>query len=554
MANSNSATEQAAFDGNARQAVQTLLGGSADHVDAASCGPWADRVEILQRAFEHGGRAQVYWEYNLMQDDLDLAALMAADNDLTAEAEEAPTTHGLSPGFGPTLAQPPVRMFLDQSADDEGNAQCVATTFAGQFLYCDAYGYLHWTGRYWSLGDAEAMLDRAVVYTLKRRRMTAVQASREDIIRSSMPSARRVRDCKYLIRSLVTVDVAEFDRDPESLNCANGVLNLRTGQLAPHDPQHRFTYCVPVPYEPSADRTQWDLFLGQVVGGGGDVLRYLQQAVGYSLSGYTQEECLFYIYGPTRSGKGTFSETLLAILPKPLGVEVDFVTFTASRDQDSQNFDLAPLKPARLVFASESNKYQGLNTGKIKSLTGGNEVRYAFKHRDHFSYRPQYKIWLVSNHPVNADVDDNAAWYRVKVIEFPNSMAAREDKGLKRRMREPENLRGVLAWAVEGAKLWLNSPHGLVTPQPVTAKTREHRDLLDYVRLWLDECTEKDEPGWATSEAVYQSYSEWCKANGVKPKEQRSFVATLKTRGFQVGVQKWVGPRNLRAIVGLRIL
>lgn len=544
------------YDTLTRQVIQDLLAGNPPNgAQPTDFGPWANRVEILLKAYERGGQGAVYWEFNLMQDDLDLAAMMAGDDPQPAPNTQQATQQSPPPNpSGPTLTQPPVRLYIDQSPDDEGNAQCVNAVFGGQFVYCEAYGYLHWNGRFWSAGDAEAALERAIVFTLKQRRVYAVKANQEAIAKASQPSAKRVRDCKFLFRSLVTVDVTDFDKFPELLNCNNGVLDLRTGILTPHDPGQRFTYCVPVDYVANADQTLWRMFLQDVVGHGTPAIDYLQWAIGYSLTGYTREECLFYVFGPTRSGKGTFTETLLALLPKPIGVEVDFTTFTANRDQDSQNFDLAPLKPARLVFASESNKYQGLNTGKIKALTGGNEVRCAFKHRDHFSYQPQYKIWLVSNHPVNADVDDDAAWYRVKVIEFPNSMANKEDKSLKQKMREPVNLQGVLAWAVQGAMAWLNSPNGLITPASVQQATQKHRSDLDFVRTWLDECTVVDPAGWETSEDVYRSYSEWCKANGVKAKEQRGLSTSLKAKGFQVNVQRWTGTKNRKGILGLQIV
>ena len=102
----------------------------------------------------------------------------------------------------------------------------------------------------------------------------------------------------------------------------------------------------------------------------------------------------------------------------------------------------------------------------------GDWVRCAFKHRDHFEYRPQFKIWLVSNHPVNADVDDDAAWYRLKVIEFPNSFVGREDKTLKERMKSPENLKAVLAWAIQGAIMWYGlGAQGLQTPPEIEQAT-----------------------------------------------------------------------------------
>jgi putative DNA primase/helicase len=179
------------------------------------------------------------------------------------------------------------------------------------------------------------------------------------------------------------------------------------------------------------------------------------------------------------------TETLLALMGG-LAKTADFASFT-KRD-DYQNFDLAGLRNARLVVAGEGMRANELNAAKIKLLTGGDEVSCAHKHRDIFTYRPQYKLVLVSNHKLNVDVDDDAAWARVRVVEFPNSHLGEEDIGLKRRMRQPENLRGVLAWLVQGARTfyeYLARGQAIPTPSIVQAATREHREALDFVGQWI---------------------------------------------------------------------
>lgn len=203
---------------------------------------------------------------------------------------------------------------------------------------------------------------------------------------------------------------------------------------------------------------------------------YLQEAMGYSITGHTSEECVFYLWGPTRAGKGTYTEAILGVVPRHIAIEVDFNTFTAKREGDSQNFDLAPLKAARIVFASESNKFQSLNPAKIKALTGGNMVYCSYKHKDMFSYRPQYTVWLSSNHEVNADADDDALWGRIKVIHFPHSRLGHEDKSLKLQLQSQANQEAILAWIVEGAYQWYQrGGKGLETPQEVKELTSKQR-------------------------------------------------------------------------------
>lgn len=433
--------------------------------------------------------------------------------------------------------------FLAAAADDEGNARCLNYVHGRRFLYCPAYGWLRWTGTHWSPENAEAAVRKAAVSVLKRRRMLAVKRDQEKLVKATAVYNQRVAGVIALFRDMVTEAVRMFDADPDLLNCLNGVIDLRTGQLAPHDPAQRYTYCVAADYQQDADASVWLDFLSAAVAEP-DVIHYLQVALGYTITGRTSEECLFYLYGPTRAGKGTFTETLMALLGQPVGKEVNFTTFTSKRDGDTQNFDLAPLKPARYVTASEDNKYDTLNAAKIKLVTGGNDLYCAFKYRDHFSYRPMFKLWLASNNPVNADPDDAAVWGRVKVIHFPNSHFGNEDKTLKDKLREPASLSGLLSWLVDGAIEWYASaPKGLQAPPSVTDNTQAARDDLDYVAHWATECLyiTGNQNHFETNADIYASYLAWCKENGVQPKQLRGLTRSLgqKFPNMQIGVWKW---------------
>lgn len=468
-------------------------------------------------------------------------------------ATEAPTGSG------------PQSILLRADASDEGNARCVQALHTGEFLHCDAFGWLAYTGTHWDRDLAESMLDRAIVDTLIERRVAAARAQAEHIVKTTRSTATNVRNAKYLLQSLVPASTADFDNFPDLLNCKNGVLNLRTGDLVDHMPGQRFTYCLPIEYDPKADHEHWRALLLEWVGNDPQLVDYLQMAIGYTLTGHTSEECLFYLYGPTRSGKGTFTETLLTMLGKePLATEVDFTSFTMDRSHDSQNFDLAGLKPCRFVVAAETNKYTSFNTARVKSAIGGNEIRCAHKHRAHFSYRPQFKVWLASNYPVNADVDDEAFWYKVQVLQFPNSYAGREDKTLKDQLKQKEALQGILAWAVVGAIRWYNQEGtGLRVPKQVREATEAQRQDLDFVGQWMDECLEVtgNTNHFVPNSAIYLSYQTWCKENGVTPKHQRSLSMELKRKAdamiptFEIGQQqKSPMGQNQKGIRGVRMI
>lgn len=445
---------------------------------------------------------------------------------------------------------------LTEGISDEGNAHCLNQLYEDRFLYTEALGWLHYTGQHWTSKGADAAVNRAIVDTLAARIKAALKddpEKHEKLIKFCIPNKGRVQGAMYLLQSLVAADIDEFDAEPDLLNCKNGVVDLRTGVLSPHNPAQRFTHCTNVDYNPTADPAPFLNWITGAVEGGKETVSWLQMAIGYSLTGHTREEILFYLYGPPRSGKGTLTEMLLALLGGTLAKEVNFGTFTAQRTGDSQNFDLAPLKPCRMVMASESNAYERFNEAKVKMLTGGNEVYCAFKHQTHFGYRPQYKIWLSSNQTVNADPDDDAVWGRLRVIVFPYSHLGTEDKTLKHEMRSAAVLEGALAWAVAGAQKWYAlGKAGL--PELATSATakNEHRAELDNVQAWIEESCEQTDV-FCSSATLYQSYEDWCKHRGIEPKKQKGFSQALIRKGFNFKFAKIEG-RVIRGFMGLRVL
>lgn len=454
------------------------------------------------------------------------------------------------------------KFLLDASFDHDGHARCVNAMHNKRFAYSEQTGWLAYNGRNWERDNAALAVDRAIVATLKKRQMLAIKGNKEDLVKKASPNNSNVYGTRELLKSLVAVNISEFDKDPDLLNCKNGVLNLKTGQLTPHDKNNKFTYCLTVDYDPTANPGAFVDFLYGATGNDWGWVNFLQVALGYSLTGHTWEECMFYLYGPTRSGKGTLTETIIAMMGTPLAIEADFQTFTAERVGDTQNFDLAQLKPCRFVAAAESNKNQPLNPAKLKQLTGRNHIRCAFKHRNLFEYQPGFKIWLSSNHPVNTDVDDDAAWGRLHVIKFPISHLGAEDKRLKQRLLQDDNLRGALRWIVDGAAKWYNE--GLKLPPGAEAEKDRQRDAQDFVKQWLEERTTdcRQMPGYdpkvdnIASSTAYTSYKFWCEGMGVKPKLQNQFTLALKVKGFETGRLRDKANNNKqhRVILGLNLI
>lgn len=432
----------------------------------------------------------------------------------------------------------PESFLLTQPANHEGNAQCVRLLHGKHYLYCDATGWLHYNGKYWERDKPRLVRD--VVRTLTKRREAASRdfEKYKGVHSGANQRAPNIRGTLDLLESVLPVKYEAFDSNPDELNVNNGVLDLRTGKVVPHDRSQRFTYCLNVDYQRAAEGGEWTKFLSEVVAAedAKGALKYLQLAMGYTLTGHTREEVMFYLVGPTRSGKGTFIETVKTLL-KGLAWEVSFDTFSSARKAGAQNFDLAPLKAVRFLAASEGERKTWLRASFVKRITGGNSITASFKYQTPFDYRPAYKIWLSSNFEPKTDPGDDGAWGRLKVLRFPNSYLGKEDKLLKSRLTSQGCLEGVLAWMVEGAQQWYElGGVGLKTPPFVQAAVKKARGEADYVVEWADEslvCTGEGEDVIASSR-YYENYRRWIKGLGGEPRGRRTLTKDLRRLGFDL--------------------
>ena len=514
--------------------------------------------ERMDRLFRMSGLYRQKWERQDYRDRTILKAIADTQNvysPLGSPARQAAVSAADSLLDDPP-PKPPPSYLLTLGISDEDNAECVNRRYAGQFLHNDAFGWMYYTGTHWKREGAEARVDRAIVDTIVARSMAAYKSGRAnqytDLIRKCIPNNARVQGAKALLQSKVYCSPDVFDQEPDFLNCPNGVVNLRTGELLPHNPSQRFTHCATVDYIPDADFTPWVEWLIEATNE--DDAAFLQMAAGYTLTGHTQEEVLFYLYGPTRSGKGVFLETLSEVLGIPMAQAVSFNLLTAPRDADAQNFQLAPLHSSRMIVASESNQYERFNEAKLKEATGGNAIQAAYKHKTPFTFKPPFKIWISSNQPVNADPDDDAVWGRVREMHFPHSHLGKEDKTLKAYMRSTPVLQGVLAWAVKGAIKWYALGNaGLPEPDSSRTLKAQQRSALDSVAAWLDECCEPHLDNFETSKGLYASYRDWCIDNGIEAKKLKGLSTSLVHKGYAMGRETIRGTR-VRGFYGLRIL
>jgi len=427
-----------------------------------------------------------------------------------------------------------LRKLLSFTDTDAGNAEAFELLHGHRFRYDRTSGrWLVWNGLYWALdetGEAErAALDMA------RARFSAAA-----LIEDHKEADRRIRwalrseassnikdtlESTGNLESLATI-AAHYDRDPFLLTVGNGTLDLHTGKLRAARPEDLVTRATDILYDPSAGAPRWSKFLDEIFAGDKELISFIQRAVGYSLTGDTCEQCFFILYGSGANGKTTFLETVIKLLGNH-AVTAPFATFLVQRYPGAARNDLAALHAARFVKAAEAEHQAWLDEAMVKQLTGGDTISARFLYHEQFSYKPQFKIWLATNHKPEIRGTDVAIWRRIRLVPFERRFEGpKSDPQLQGKLEA--ELPGILAWTVRGCLEWQR--HGLGGAPRVTRAVLEYRQESDQIGRFLKERCTRGPKSATPARELFEAYLGWCAQQGEKPVANNVFARGLAER------------------------
>jgi putative DNA primase/helicase len=331
----------------------------------------------------------------------------------------------------------------------------------------------------------------------------------------------------------VAVLPRDFDRDPWSLNCLSGIINLRNGALRPHDRAEMMSCLAPVHYDPDGLCPLFERFILQIMGENIERYDFLQRVLGYALTGLTVEQCLFLFFGTGANGK----TTLLSLLTRMLGNytrNTPMETLLAKKQSGEIPIDVARLDGPRIVTAKEVDRGRRLSESLVKELTGQDTVTARFLYGEYFDYIPKFKLLLSSNHKPTIRGTDSAVWRRIKIIRFPVQLPEDQwDKELPDKLWAEAP--AILGWLVRGCISW-QSLGGLEDPDEIKKDKEEYRAEMDLLGDFLSDFCIVDKGKMTQAKDLYAAYKEWAEEQGITEKErlsQRSFGLALSERGYE---------------------
>jgi len=324
----------------------------------------------------------------------------------------------------------------------------------------------------------------------------------------------------------ITTLTEQYDSDPWLFNVQNGTIDLRTQTLQRHNRADMLSKMSPVVNDPSANCPTWDTFVEEIMDCDREMIDFLARAAGYSLSGDTSIQGMFFLHGDGANGKGVFTEVLRYIFGD-YAKNASFDTFVVQKNDGRIRNDLAALVGSRLVTASESQDGHRLDEAIVKTLTGGDPITTRFLHREFFTFYPQFKLWMSSNYKPVIRGTDWGIWRRVNMIPFEVIIPEeKRDPQLATRLKAEAS--GILNWMLRGLKVYLD--HGMTYPAKVRQATNQYRESQDIIGQFIAaKCVLRDEAEVQFSQ-LYDAYKQWAAAAREFTMTERKFSEALKKR------------------------
>jgi putative DNA primase/helicase len=337
----------------------------------------------------------------------------------------------------------------------------------------------------------------------------------------------------------------KWGRDPWVMGCTNGVLDLKTGETRPGEPEDYIRDVAPTLWQGiDCPCPRFEQFLDEVFDNNKEKKYFLQRLLGYSLIGLQINHVLPILCGADgRNGKSVLLNILRHVLGPYMTPASEEILLSGKKNPGAATPFLVMLQNKRIIYVIETDEGDRLDAGMVKQLTGNDEVIARELYGSPFTFEPSHTVFLVTNHTPHANSDDAALWERVVLIEFDQRFVEEPTEPNEHLcdlylMEKLENeASGILAWLVRGCMRWQRQ--GLLTPQCVKIATETYRQGEDSLGKFLEENCLQGEFS-VLSKEFYASYREWSSENGHKPMSSTAFGKRMSKR-FQKGRQAGTG-------------
>jgi len=414
---------------------------------------------------------------------------------------------------------------------DIGNAARLVKQHGDHIRFCHQTGVWYvWDKTHWQADDRGRIVklckDTALSQLDEAKR--ADDRDRDSLLKWARTSQKRDRltAMAELAKPDVAVIADELDRDGFLFNCRNGTLDLRTGELRPHDPSDLITNVAPVRFDPDAKCPQFDRFMEETFCGNVELIEFVDRWLGHCLTGDVSEQYLVIGIGGGDNGKNVLCDTISSLLGR-YACEAPPTLLTVRKHAEHPT-EIADLMGKRLVIASETERDEELRLQLIKRLTGNARLKGRFVRKDYVEFDRTHKLMLLTNNMPHISEDSHAVWRRLLVVPFDNVVAEKDqDKRLLAKLAK--ECSGILARLVRGCLSWRKN--GLSIPDTVKLATAKLQGESNSFLLFLRECCELNPRVLVRTADLRKAYEAYCEDRNARPVDVACMARALRAQG-----------------------
>ena len=381
---------------------------------------------------------------------------------------------------------------------EEGNSERIFRSINHNTRYVQEIGWIHYESGIWNLKDskgekAKKKAKKGLERELGEELLSEPEEGRKKFLdwMSKSNGARVINNSIELSKEKLLLDYTELDSENNQfiLNVGNGVLDLEKKKIYPHSPDFFFTQKTNATYDPFAKCPKWKTFLETSIKDK-EVIKYLQKAVGLTLTGYNQVKAMHFLYGEGDNGKSVFIQTLERLLGD-YAIQIPIDTLMEDHKNGNGNGEGASpffvrIKGKRLVTSTETKKGSKWREEKLKNLTSFDLLSARGLHKDPIDFYPTHKLWCYGNYAPKVTGDDPAIKIRMRKVDFGETIAKEKQiEGLVD-ILEKEELSGILNWAIEGFHLWKEEGMNSL-PKQIEKATSEYLKENNLMYQWAIE-------------------------------------------------------------------
>ena len=457
------------------------------------------------------------------------------------------------------LAASVVEKPLDDTSSDMGRSRVFSLQHKGKILWCAQMKcWLIWNQKQWKSDEVLEIVNMAkdtVSEMIKAAGIEVINATGEDQVKIAKQkfkdtikgkSEKSIKSMLDLAKSDLPVIASELDQDVFLLNCQNGIVDLKTKKLLPHNPDYKMSKIAKANFLPEKKMNLFGEFLKDITCGDDEMADYFQQVCGMAAIGKVFHEGMCIFYGGGRNGKTTFLNCISEVFGD-YSCTIDADALMAQRDGKQMSNGAISVEGKRFAWAEESEEGKRLSSAVLKKLSSTAPILEKMMYQNQRSFKPSHTLILATNHLPKVGSTDTGTWRRIAVVPFKAVFEGKKEIKDYASVLFAEDGDAILSWIVEGASKYIANGCNVVSPKIVKAATEQYKNSEDWISNFIFECCETGEYE-ETGGNLFESYKNWCAANNESyVRRSRDFADELTLKGFEKkhtkGGSVWSGLR-----------